>query len=358
MRTASATPVDATQKAWQTSRVMTSGSVAEGELRLERSPATATTLARWYAGTLVYTLFVVLFGAVVRITGSGAGCGQHWPTCQGQIAHLPRSVETAIELGHRVTSGISFLLVVGLALATFSRLPGDHPARRFAALSALFMIVEVLIGAVLVLRRLVEHDGSVERAILGSAHLVNTCLLTGSLLVAMLAASGNIPQGARPSRRALLAMTLGGAAILIVCVSGAVTALGDTVHPIAPGTPLADRVFAEQSSAVHFLVRLRALHPLLAVLSAAALLVLSPVLARLGGSAASVRYGRLVALLLVAQTAAGTVNVLASAPAWMQILHLGLASAIWLAWVLLSASTVGAPREGALGAGTSRAGSG
>ena len=53
---------------------------------------------RFAWGSLCYTVFVILFGAVVRISGSGAGCGQHWPTCHGEVAHLPRSIETAVEL--------------------------------------------------------------------------------------------------------------------------------------------------------------------------------------------------------------------------------------------------------------------
>lgn len=334
---------------------MTSGSVAGRGLGLECSAARDRALARWYTGALVYTFVVVLFGAVVRITGSGAGCGQHWPTCRGEIAPLPQSLATAIELGHRVTSGLSFLVVIGLAAVAFRRLPQGHLARRFAALSAAFMVVEVVIGALLVLRRLVEHDDSVERAVVGAAHLVNTSLLMGSLLVSILAVSGDFwPKPSLP-RRALAAAALGAATILAVCVSGAVTALGDTVYPVAPATPLTDRVFAEHGSTLHFLVRLRALHPLLAVLSTAALLGLVPVLVRAAGSARAVFFGRAVASLLVGQAFAGLLNILLSAPGWLQILHLALASAVWLAWVLLSSAALSASPLEEPGATTARA---
>ncbi|MBM4361556.1 MAG: COX15/CtaA family protein, partial [Deltaproteobacteria bacterium] len=142
---------------------------------------------------LGYTLLVILFGAVVRITGSGAGCGQHWPTCQGELLHLPRSVETAIELTHRVTSGASLIAVV-LLLVRVRRdhAPGD-PARRWAWLSFLFMVTESLVGAALVLLRLVGRNDSPTRAVFMAVHLVNTSLLAGALLLAARAAATGKP---------------------------------------------------------------------------------------------------------------------------------------------------------------------
>src|SRR5690606_40727691 len=89
-----------------------------------------------------YTLFVVLFGAVVRITGSGAGCGQHWPTCHGEVAHLPSSIETAIELTHRVTSGLSLILVVGVSALCFRVSAPRDPMRKYALASVAFMLLE------------------------------------------------------------------------------------------------------------------------------------------------------------------------------------------------------------------------
>src|SRR5690606_11240640 len=119
----------------------------------------------WLAkAALFYTLFVILFGALVRVTGSGAGCGQHWPTCHGEIAHLPRSVETLIELTHRVTSGLS-LVVVGLLLVVVRPLPRGHWARRGAWLTLVFLVFEALIGAGLVLFELVADDTSGARAV-------------------------------------------------------------------------------------------------------------------------------------------------------------------------------------------------
>src|SRR5688572_21080622 len=91
-----------------------------------------TRLSGWALGVLCATLGVVLFGAIVRITGSGAGCGQHWPTCHGEIVHLPRSVETLIELSHRTSSGLAMLAVFGLTVAAFRCFEAGHRVRRAA----------------------------------------------------------------------------------------------------------------------------------------------------------------------------------------------------------------------------------
>src|SRR5690606_15542988 len=129
---------------------------------LETAPPDAgrRRVARFSLITLGYTLLVILFGAVVRITGSGAGCGQHWPTCHGEVAHLPSSVETMIGLTHRVTSGLSLLLVVGVAVLCFRVSAPRDPLRKYALASVGFMLLEAAIGAVLVLLELVGRNDS------------------------------------------------------------------------------------------------------------------------------------------------------------------------------------------------------
>src|SRR5437868_15052119 len=88
------------------------------------SPQTAAWLAKppfavVARAVTVATVLVVLMGAVVRITGSGAGCGQHWPTCNGEVAHLPKHLKTWIELTHRLTSGLDFIGVLVLTVLAF-----------------------------------------------------------------------------------------------------------------------------------------------------------------------------------------------------------------------------------------------
>src|SRR5688572_6271244 len=86
-------------------------------------------------GVLVYNLGVILWGAFVRATGSGAGCGRHWPLCNGDVVPHAPSTATMIEASHRVTSGIAAFLVLGLVIWTLKVLPKKHPARKSAVLS-------------------------------------------------------------------------------------------------------------------------------------------------------------------------------------------------------------------------------
>ena len=55
---------------------------------------------------LVYNLVVILWGAYVRATGSGAGCGSHWPLCNGEVIPRAPEVETLVEFTHRLSSGL------------------------------------------------------------------------------------------------------------------------------------------------------------------------------------------------------------------------------------------------------------
>ena len=293
--------------------------------------------ARRFAGfTLAYTLFVILFGAVVRITGSGAGCGQHWPTCNGEVAHLPRSLETAIELTHRVTSGLALVAVLGLCVVTFRSEPPAHPARRLALGAVLLMIVEALIGAGLVLLELVGQDGSVARAIVMPAHLLSTYALTAVLTLLVVWRDGHdrASPGAA-TNRTLLALCV--AALLVVSATGAVTALGDTLYP-PQAASIDARLAEDQAGGAHFLMRLRVIHPVLAVLASGLVVHAARVAGRQSGAAASRTrdVSRAAIALVVAQLGAGVLNVFLSAPGWLQVVHLGLALGLWIAFVLLA----------------------
>ena len=277
---------------------------------------------RFAVAALLYTLFVILFGAVVRITGSGAGCGQHWPTCHGDITHLPRTVETAIELTHRVTSGLALVAVFALLALVLREKPRGHPARRLALGAVALMIFEALIGAGLVLLALVGANGSVARALVMPAHLLSTYALTAVL--ALLVAWRDTPsERSRPSTL----LVAGGLALVVVSATGAVTALGDTLYP-PEAASMGARLAEDQASGAHFLARLRVVHPVLAVLAAA---FVGYAALRTGG-----RMARPVVVLCVLQVAGGALNVFLSAPGWLQVVHLGLALSLWLAFVLLA----------------------
>ncbi|MBX3274560.1 MAG: COX15/CtaA family protein [Sandaracinaceae bacterium] len=293
-------------------------------------------MRRFAWGVTAFTLFVILWGALVRATGSGAGCGSHWPTCNGEVVPRPETIETAIELTHRLTSGVAFLLVVALTVAAFARRPKGHPMRAPAALSLLFMITESAIGAGLVLLEYVAGDRSPARAVWVAAHLVNTFLLVGSLTLAARAAAPDAPRLAwRPLGLWVIAALL---ATLGVATTGAVTALGDTLFP---ATSLAEGVAQDLSPTAHFLIRLRIWHPLAAIGVSVLVTVVAVVVGRRAPRARRLAIA-LVGLFFL-QVLGGLVNLVLLAPTWMQLVHLLLADLVWIALVLLGAEALTPP---------------
>ena len=131
--------------------------------------------------TLGWNVAVILWGAFVRASGSGAGCGAHWPLCNGEIVPRAPAVATLVELTHRLTSGIALLLVFYLAYRVFRERPAGHPGRRAAASCVVFILSEAAVGAGLVLFRLVADNESVARALFMSVHLMNTFVLLACL---------------------------------------------------------------------------------------------------------------------------------------------------------------------------------
>jgi heme A synthase len=140
---------------------------------------------------------------------------------------------------------------------------------------------------------------------------------------------------------AILAVGIG--ATLVVSISGALTALGDTLYPLSETATLSERV-----SGAHFLERLRWLHPLLAAATALYLLWLSTRMTTRFPRRDVVVLGRLSFGLVLAQTALGIFNVLLSAPGYMQVVHLAAATLLWIALVLLCAAVLDQSPAGAL----------
>ncbi|HWB84051.1 MAG TPA: COX15/CtaA family protein [Bryobacteraceae bacterium] len=299
-----------------------------------RVHASASGFARYAWGVLGFNLLVVLWGALVRATGSGAGCGNHWPLCNGEVTPSFSAIATVIEFTHRVMSGIDLVLVAVLVWWAFRAYPRGSVVRLGAVLSAIFLVTEALIGAALVLFQWVAQNASVARAYSLSGHLINTLTLLACLVLTAWWASG----GERPRIAGTKAWICGAAlaGMMLLGVSGAIAALGDTLFPV---TSLAAGLREDLSSSVNLFVRLRVLHPVIAVLVAAFLLfVVLPMGVRSGGRTR--RFGWALAALLVAQLGAGVANVLLLAPVWMQLVHLLLADLVWLCLVLLSSSAL------------------
>ena len=114
-----------------------------------------TNFTRFAWGVLTLNIFVIIWGAYVRATGSGAGCGSHWPTCNGEVIPRDPSIQTMIEYSHRTTSGLALLAVTALLVVARRLFPAGHHVRRGAAASMVLILTEAAIGAGLVLFGLV-----------------------------------------------------------------------------------------------------------------------------------------------------------------------------------------------------------
>lgn len=298
-------------------------------------PVSHPRLVRFAWSVLGVNLLVIVWGALVRATGSGAGCGSHWPLCNGEVVPMAPAAQTLIEYTHRLTSGLALVLVVALLVAVRRTLPKGHPARPAAAWSLVLIVIEALIGAGLVIFGLVEDNATMSRAAYMALHLTNTFLLLGALtLTARWCAVPPLPKGRRNLRQGLFWVCVG--AILVTGISGAIAALGDTLFP---ATSLQQALAQDLSETAHLLLRLRALHPLIAVASALAMLVLarrqleSPLTAQ-----GTQHDARVLMLLVLAQVTVGVLNIALLAPAWMQLVHLLMADLVWVALVLLGES--------------------
>jgi heme a synthase len=294
-------------------------------------------------GVTVATVLVVLLGAVVRITGSGAGCGQHWPTCNGEVAHLPKRLETWIELTHRTTSGLDFLSVLGLVvLAAWLQPPRPARLASYAALG--LMVVEVAIGARLVLLNLVGSNMSFDRVVVMPAHLVTTSLLLGSLSAASYFGSKRrlvrdrqlSEAGARQLRGAYYWVVVAGLFLLLVSMTGAITALGDTVYPVQ-GQGALEHLHNDQAVGAHLLGKLRVVHPLMALLGVAGVWIAASRAREASKSESIQRLGLALYVGGALALAIGVSNIWLGAPGYLQVVHLFMACLLWLSVVVLAA---------------------
>ena len=305
-----------------------------------------TRFSRFAWLVLAYNLAVIAWGAFVRATGSGAGCGRHWPTCNGVVVPRAPSTATLIEFSHRLTSGLALLLVVGLALWAFRVYPRRHAVRRAAVASVALMIMEAMVGAGLVLLELVAHNASLRRAVALPAHLVNTFFLLAALSLTAWWSVVQPREATGPAARlrgqgvvgALLAGALAGA--LLLGVTGAVTALGDTLFLAGSLTEGMRQDFAPTA---HFLLRLRIWHPTLAVGVGLVVLAAAGAAWLTRDDRRTQRLAGAAVLLFATQLVAGVTNLLLLVPVWMQLVHLLLADVLWITLVLLAASAAAVP---------------
>jgi heme A synthase len=281
--------------------------------------------------TLIYMVFVIVWGAFVRATGSGAGCGDHWPLCNGQVIPRAPTAATLIEISHRLTSGLSLVMVVILFFMA-RRVSAKQSALRSAAGWSLgFIIVEALIGAGLVLFELVAHNASLKRVFSMSAHLLNTFALLGALCLVIHRADESIQHRKfNSSDLGLLKLPIVTAILLsLTGMTGAIAALGDTLYSAFGTMPLQAYLDGE----VPLLLRLRLVHPVVAIATAAFLVWYQVQVADRFREVSMTRLTWLVSGLTLLEIGLGFVNVYLMAPVWMQLVHLGVGVSLWISFM-------------------------
>jgi len=308
---------------------------------VEEQAAPVSKALRVYSGlawaTLAFTLLIVMGGAFVRATGSGAGCGNHWPYC-GENVVIPafKTVAQIIEYSHRVTSGILGLAVLGLWIASFMVLPRGHVGRKAAAGAFALTIWEGFIGAVLVKQAWVVEDASLGRVITMCFHLVSTFMLVGALALTAWWAGGKARprfsgQGAVSSSLILLLCSL-----VLVGVSGAISALAITLYPV---TSLREGLLRDLSPAT-VLEGLRGIHPFLSLATGLYLMLVGGLMWKLRPSPEVQLWIKVGEVVLAGQIIVGLINLFLHAPIPLQLLHLGLAEVLWVSSVLMAASAM------------------
>ncbi len=283
----------------------------------------------WF--NVAYLIGVILWGAVVRATGSGAGCGNHWPTCNGEIIPRAENIETLIEFSHRLTSGFSGILIIILVIWAFRLKPVRKFVRMMALMTLVFVIIEGGIGAALVRLELVEDNASTLRAVAIGLHLVNTLVLLFWAALTAWGASQTKPIEFFASARTRVVLAIGLLSFSVMSAAGAVTALGDTLL-------MSGVIGANTNYVDHILISLRAWHPILAILVSGYLFIMGYFFLQAYDSPRITSQTYALFILISLQIAMGVVNIILQAPVWMQVLHLLLADTLWLLLVVLSAN--------------------
>jgi heme A synthase len=289
-------------------------------------------------GTLILNVLVILWGAVVRATGSGAGCGSHWPLCNGEVVPSNQVIGTMIEFGHRVSSGLALIAVLVLVIWAWRKYQRGSRLRWSVGFAAAFTLSEALVGAGLVLFHLTGTNDSVARAVVIVIHLINTFMLLAALMLTAWWSSFGEPEAwvwqGLPSTLLVIAVLgmffLGG--------SGAITALGDTLFPAASLSEGFNQDFLPSS---HFLLRLRLYHPLVAFGMAAVGGIFLRWFAPKETNPLTRRAISGLMILFGVQLLVGGVNVLLLAPVWMQVVHLFVTDLVWMAAALVLALHLG-----------------
>ena len=254
---------------------------------------------------LAYNFYVILGGAYVRATGSGAGCGEHWPLCNGVVVPNFSTFHTIIEYTHRVSSGIVGIGSIILLVWAFKVTKKKDPIRISAIIAFCFVVFEALLGAGLVIFGLVANNSSYFRAIVMSLHLVATFILIASISLTAAWSSGFKFNKFNMQTKKFLPVSLIIVGMFVVGMSGAITALGDTVF-----------------------------RPNFAIIVAIYTVFTAWSLTNKNSSSIQKKLTFSITGIFILQIFIGFINIALLAPVWMQIIHLLIADIAWIFCVL------------------------
>lgn len=281
---------------------------------------------------VAYNIAVILWGAYVRASGSGAGCGSRWPLCNGEILPSINQSQPLIEFLHRVTSAASLILVFFLVVWCWRQTSKGNWPRYFAISGLLLLFNEALLGALLVLSDHVGLNRSSAHALFLCLHFANTLLLLAALTLTASWLSNperRFVVVAKPRER--IAIGLGLVSVMAIGLTGSLASLGDSLFPAGS---LRHALMQDFSSSSHVLLRLRLLHPVAAVMGSTYVLWL---LWNFWRKQKYSQWTPVLAVTMMAQIVLGALNVILLAPAWLQMTHLLVADLFWILLVLASA---------------------
>jgi len=292
----------------------------------------------WFV--LAYNLIVILWGVFLRASKSGDGCGQHWLTCHGEVVPSAPQLKTVIEFSHRITSALDGIFLIVLVVWAYFVWRGDKPGGNYilkaAICSFVFVVIEGLLGAGLVLTGNTAETLTPARPFWMAAHLINTLILLTFLTLTAWFASGGKPLDFKARPKITLLLGAGVFGILLIGMSGSVAALSSMIFP---STTLAEGMAKDFSETSHVLLRLRVSHPILSIMVGVFLAFLASWIKSQARKNPSVnRWANVLTFLILIQFASGAITLLTLAPIVMQLVHLLLADGVWIAFVLMSAA--------------------
>lgn len=270
-----------------------------------------------------FTYALIVLGGVVRITGSGMGCGDDWPLCNGHLIP-PMDFETLIEYAHRLVALVVSLLVFIVAVHGYRHRHDPRFAERklfvLTLIAVALLIVQVLVGAITVWLEL--PTGSVV------LHLAIASLLLALLVVAGIRAlvdPAPRPTGVTYPRWAHIAAGLG---FLLLVFGGLVANTG--AGPLCQGFPLCNGQIMPRGGG---LVHLHWTHRLLAYVMTVVVIIGVTATLRQRAPVAVSRTALVAAGLFAGQIWVAAEMVILGLPPVLRTLHLAVGVALWVALV-------------------------